>query len=139
MPRARLGEEQAALVQRLPETKTMQRVLRTGPLHPMEHAMADLSDADKRILFGENYMEAQRARAAAGQAGAPSIREAEQAQKMDNLMTWAVVFGIVSMLIVLTNYFGTAFPYNPKLEIGAGMAFVLSIILWVYARRKKGR
>lgn len=99
--------------------------------------MADLSDADKKILFGENYVEAQRARTRAGQAAASSLRDLEQAEKMDNWMTWAVVFGIVSLLIIVTNYFGTAFPTNAKLEIGAGIAFVLSIVLWVYARRKK--
>lgn len=99
--------------------------------------MADLSDADKRILFGENYLEAQRARASAGDAPGSALRDAEQAEKMDNFMMWAVAFGIVSALILLTNYFGTAFPYRPRLEIGAGIAFLSSILLWIYARRKK--
>jgi hypothetical protein len=99
--------------------------------------MAELSDADKRELFGENSVEARRERPPIGSPLEVAERAREEADKMDNWITWAIVLGAVSALIVLTNYFGTAFPYNPRLEIAAGIVLVLAIIFGIYARRRK--
>lgn len=99
--------------------------------------MAELSDADKREIFGQNYLEGRRGAAPVGSRAAIAERTREDADKMDNWVTWAIVFGAVSALIMLTNYYGTAFPYNPNLEIGAGIALALSIIFGIYARSRK--
>ncbi len=99
--------------------------------------MAELSDADKRELFGENYAEARRERPPIGSPAAKAARAREEADKMDNWTTWAIVLGVVSALIILTNYFGTAFSYNPRLEIAAGIVLVLALIFGIYARRRK--
>lgn len=103
----------------------------------MEAAMADLSDADKRVLFGDHYVEAQRDRAPAGSAAAANLRACEEVDKMDNWTTWSIAIAIVSALIVLTNYFGAAFAYNPGLEIGAGIVFIVAVLLGIYSRRRK--
>ena len=103
----------------------------------MEAAMADLSDDDKRVLFGDHYVEAQRDRAPAGSGAAANLRAREEADKMDNWTTWSIAIAIVSALIVLTNYFGAAFAYNPGLEIGAGIVFIAAVLLGIYSRRRK--
>lgn len=99
--------------------------------------MADLTDADKRVLFGDNYIETQREHADPQNPAATLLRNQEQAEKMDDWLTWAIVFGIVSGLIFLTNYFGAAKNFNPRLEIGAATVFILAVVFGYYSRRKK--
>ena len=98
--------------------------------------MADLSEADKKIMFGENYKELELQAQLASGITDRMKRAQESAGKVDGLAKAAMFFGVVAILIMLANYFATSFPYNQNLQIMAAGTLVLSIIVNLFASSK---
>jgi hypothetical protein len=99
-------------------------------------SMADLSDTDKKIMFGENYKELElQAQIASGITDRMKSAQ-ESAAKMDGMAKAAMFFGVVSILIMLANYFATSFPYNQNLQLLAAGTLVLSVVVNLFASNK---
>lgn len=98
--------------------------------------MANLSDTDKKILFGENYKEHEKqAQIASGITDRMKSAQ-ESAAKVDGLAKAAMFFGVVAILIMLANYFATSFPYNQNLQLLAAGTLVLSVVVNLLASSK---
>lgn len=98
---------------------------------------ADLSDADKRILFGENYKElAKQAQLASGITDRMKAAQ-ESADKMDGLAKAAIFFAVVAILILGANYFATTFPYSQTLQAIAAATLAVSVVINFLANGKK--
>lgn len=99
--------------------------------------MADLSDADKKILLGENYKEiAKQAQIASGVTDRMKAAQ-ESADKMDGLAKAAIFFAVVAVLILGANYFATSFPYNQTLQLMAAGTLAASVVINFLANGKK--
>jgi hypothetical protein len=99
--------------------------------------MADLSDADKKILFGENYQElAKQAQIASGVTDRMKAAQ-ESAAKMDGLAKAAIFFAVVAILILGANYFATSFPYSQTLQVIATATLAASVVVNFLANGKK--
>jgi hypothetical protein len=99
--------------------------------------MADLSDADKKILLGENYKEiAKQAQIASGVTDRMKAAQ-ESAAKMDGLAKAAIFFAVIAVLILGGNYFGTSFPYSQTLQMIATATLALSVVINFLANGKK--
>lgn len=99
--------------------------------------MADLSDADKKILFGENYKEvAKQAQIASGVTDRMKTAQ-ESAGKMDGLAKAALFFAVIAVLIMFANYFATSFPYSQTLQLMAAGTLALSVAVNFLANGKK--
>lgn len=99
--------------------------------------MADLSDADKKILFGDNYQElAKQAQIASGVTDRMKAAQ-ESASKMDGLAKAALFFGVIAVLILFANYFATSFPYSQSLQLMAAGTLAISVVVSFLANNKK--
>lgn len=99
--------------------------------------MADLSDADKKILFGDNYKElAMQTQIASGVTDRMKAAQ-ESAAKMDGLAKAAIFFAVVATLILGANYFATSFPYSQTLQFIAGATLAVSVVVYFLANGKK--
>jgi hypothetical protein len=98
--------------------------------------MADLSDADKKILLGENYKEiAKQAQIASGVTDRMKAAQ-ESAAKMDGLAKAAIFFAVIAVLILGGNYFATSFPYSQTLQMIATATLALSVVINFLANGK---
>jgi hypothetical protein len=99
--------------------------------------MADLSDADKKILFGENFKEHEKqAQIASGVTDQMKAAQ-ERAAKMDGLAKAAIFFAVVAIMIMFANYFATSFPYSQTLQIMAASTLAASVVVNFLANGKK--
>jgi hypothetical protein len=102
--------------------------------------MAELSDADKKILLGEDWKENQ-ANQDASRGITDTTRSAAEKDKMaSNIVTVASGFGIVALIIGIANYFSRGTPYNPALVIGCTIVVLASAATaaWFMRQRKSG-
>ncbi len=99
--------------------------------------MADLSDADKRILLGADYKRAEARRDA--ELGTTDQTRLAQSQKnkAEALVTGAIGIGIVAFVIGFANYFSRGTPYNSKLVIGCIVVVLASAAVVVFMRSRK--
>ena len=98
--------------------------------------MAELSDADKRVLLGENYKEIERAAAEASGMNATQEAIEEKRKKIDNVRTSAGVIGLLGTLVFVTNYLQMSGPYQPYMSIAAAIGAVGGIVCAVMAHMK---
>ena len=99
--------------------------------------MANLSDADKKILFGENYKELEKQAQIAAGVTDSAIAAQESAAKMDGLAKAAIFFAVLAILIMFANYFATSFPYSQTLRIMAASTLVVSDVVNFLANGRK--
>jgi hypothetical protein len=99
--------------------------------------MADLSDTDKKILFGETYKELEKqAQIASGVTDRMKAAQ-ERAANMDGLAKAAIFFAVVAIMIMFANYFATSFPYSQTLQIMAASTLVVSVVVNFLANGRK--
>jgi hypothetical protein len=99
--------------------------------------MADLSDADKKILFGENFKELEKQAQIANGVTDQMKAAQERAAKMDGLAKAAIFFAVVAIMIMFANYFATSFPYSQTLQIMAASTLAASVVVNFLANGKK--
>ena len=101
--------------------------------------MADLSDADKKILLGADYkrMDAQRD-ASRGISDETRLAKSRDDMAAD-LISVAIGFGIVAFIIGFANYHSAGTPYNASLVIGCAVVVIASAaaVAWFTLQRKK--
>jgi hypothetical protein len=102
-----------------------------------ENNMANLSDADKKILFGENYKELEKQAQIAAGVTDSALAAQESAAKMDGLAKAAIFFAVLAILIMFANYFATSFPYSQTLQIMAASTLAASVVVNFLANGKK--
>ncbi len=98
--------------------------------------MADLSDTDKKILLGENYLEIEK-QAALRRNLSQGQEEAEELQKkMLNYRTTAGIIFLLAAVVFITNYLQLSGPYQPYMSIAAAGGTIIGAICAVWAHTK---
>lgn len=103
--------------------------------------MADLSDADKKILLGANYKQD----AAARDAERGVTEESRRAKKLEALATDMIMGGIgvglIALIIAVTNYNSIGTPYSPTLVTVCMLVVAASAatVIWFIRSRRMNR
>ncbi len=98
--------------------------------------MAELSDADKKILLGENYREIEK-QAALNRNLTQGQEEAEELQKkMLNYRTTSGIIFLLASVVFITNYLQLSGPYQPYMSMAAAAGAILSALCGIWAHTK---
>ena len=91
--------------------------------------MAELSDADKKILFGDGYKDVQTLRdLKTGDTDQARATKARDIMLANGAMT-AAGLGFVAFLIGLANYYSRGTPYSPALVIGCLIVVIACVVI----------
>ncbi len=100
--------------------------------------MVELSDADKKAILGANYKSKSQERDLAIGATDASRLAKENADKAQTISTTAFGVAVVALLILVTNFYSVASPYNPGLAIGCALTVAAAAgIAFIAARYRK--
>ncbi|MDP2355470.1 MAG: hypothetical protein Q8M31_05355 [Beijerinckiaceae bacterium] len=102
--------------------------------------MAELSDADKKGLLGDDWK--RKAAELDASRGITDISRsaAKKEETASNLIKLAMSVGFVAFLIGLANYFSRGTPYNVWLVTGCAVIVIASaaIAVWFWRERRSG-
>lgn len=99
--------------------------------------MADLSDADKKILLGAEYkQEGARRDAERGITDATRSAKAKEAT-ISNVIMAASGAAFLSFLIGIANFYSRGTPYNATLVTVCAVVFLVSVAAIVWFKRSQ--
>jgi hypothetical protein len=98
------------------------------------HQMAELSDFDKKVLFGENYKEVERLAELANNKTAQQRLAESLRGHYEQVRNYALVIAGIATIIVVTNYLQISGPYQSVLGIGTAIAVVGGVICASFAQ-----
>ncbi len=98
--------------------------------------MAELSDADKRVLLGANYLEIEREAAARNNQTSSSQAAADKLKKGLQLRNSSGAIALIAALVFVTNYLQMSGPYQPYMSITAAVGAIGAAVIAVYAQMR---
>lgn len=99
--------------------------------------MAALSEADKRVLLGEDHREFERQRNLESGVTDKMLDERSAIDRLDTIATTAYFIAIVCGLIFISNWFSVATPYEPMMALAFGVITAIALAVGVGATRKR--
>ncbi|MDF2114226.1 hypothetical protein PY365_01465 [Roseiarcaceae bacterium H3SJ34-1] len=90
--------------------------------------MAQLSEADKKQLLGENYQEAERLAEISDKRSTQQRATESLRGNCEQVRNYALVIAGIAAIIMVTNYLQVSGPYQPYLGIGMAAAVVAAAI-----------
>jgi len=90
--------------------------------------MAQLSEADKKRIFGENYQEVEKAAELAGTQTALGRMADALRSNCQQVRGYGLVVSCIAAIITVTNYFQVSGPYQRSLGIAATAAVVIGVV-----------
>lgn len=96
--------------------------------------MAELSDFDKRVLFGENFKEVERLAELADKKTAQQRLTEASRGKYEQVRNYALVIVGIAAIIVVTNYLQVSGPYQSFLGTATAIIVVVGVICASFAQ-----
>ncbi|MDF2118821.1 hypothetical protein PY365_24955 [Roseiarcaceae bacterium H3SJ34-1] len=96
--------------------------------------MAQLSDADKKLLLGENYKEAEKAADLANTKTAQQRVAETLRANCERVRSSALVLSGIAAIIAVTNYMQVSGPYQRPLGIAATSVVLAGIVCASFAQ-----
>ena len=96
--------------------------------------MAELSESDKKILYGDNYKEAERLAELANTKTAQQRVTESLRGNYEQVRNYGLIIAGIAAIIVVTNYFQISGPYQSVLGIATAIAVVGGVVCASFAQ-----
>ena len=98
--------------------------------------MAELSEADKRILLGANYREVEKQEALKSDKTRSAEAASEKLSKLRQYRNTAGVIALLGGLVFATNYLQLSGPFQPNMSIAAAVGMIAGAAIAIFAAVK---